>query len=174
MRPSDLPPAEQYPHGTRARYVSGCRCSECREANRLYYHQRKRAEWNGLVSADEVRAYLRRLSKRGVGYKTVADAADVSKTVLAKVMRGDKKFLRAQSAKRILAVDHQAVADHALVSAGRTWQRLDTLIAEGFTKAELARRIGKKTPALQLNKRRILAINASRVERLWRTVMAGA
>lgn len=41
MRPADLPPAERYPHGTRARYVTGCRCAPCRESNRLYYHQRQ-------------------------------------------------------------------------------------------------------------------------------------
>ena len=41
-RPSDLPPAEHYAHGTRARYVSGCRCDACRGSNRAYYHERQR------------------------------------------------------------------------------------------------------------------------------------
>lgn len=42
MRPGDLPGAERWPHGTRSRYVAGrCRCALCREANRLYYHQRQ-------------------------------------------------------------------------------------------------------------------------------------
>ncbi len=31
-RPSDLPPPERYAHGTCARYVSGCRCDDCRGA----------------------------------------------------------------------------------------------------------------------------------------------
>lgn len=38
MRPASLPPLERYKHGTRGRYVAGCRCPECRESNRLYYH----------------------------------------------------------------------------------------------------------------------------------------
>ena len=32
----DLEKLALYPHGTRARYVSGCRCEECRAANRAY------------------------------------------------------------------------------------------------------------------------------------------
>lgn len=42
MRPLDLPPADRYRHGTRSRYVSGCRCSQCRESNRLAYHERQK------------------------------------------------------------------------------------------------------------------------------------
>ena len=41
-RPSDLPPAEHYAHGSRARYVAGCRCDACRAANCAYYHERQR------------------------------------------------------------------------------------------------------------------------------------
>ncbi len=52
MRPADLPPADRYAHGTRARYVSGCRCDDCRRANRLYerarYAARAGGDWNGL------------------------------------------------------------------------------------------------------------------------------
>jgi hypothetical protein len=35
MKPTDLPPPDRYAHGTRARYVSGCRCEACRERIRL-------------------------------------------------------------------------------------------------------------------------------------------
>lgn len=40
-RPSDLPPAERYQHGTRSRYVTGCRCDACRAANAAAYHERQ-------------------------------------------------------------------------------------------------------------------------------------
>lgn len=40
-RPADLPSAERFPHGIRARYVTGCRCDECRAANRRAYHERQ-------------------------------------------------------------------------------------------------------------------------------------
>lgn len=32
MRPIDLPPADRFPHGTVARYKTGCRCEPCRKA----------------------------------------------------------------------------------------------------------------------------------------------
>jgi hypothetical protein len=30
-------------HGTRRRYIEGCRCEDCTEANRLYFRQRRAA-----------------------------------------------------------------------------------------------------------------------------------
>jgi len=132
------------------------------------------AAWNGLVSADAVRAHLKTLSRQGVGYKSVAAAADVSRTVLRDILAGRKHQLRAQSARRVLAIDRDALADHALVPAGPTWRRLRRLQEEGFTKTELARRLGSKakTPALQFKARYILAKSAARVERFYRIVMA--
>lgn len=41
MRPIDIPPAEHFTHGTRSRYVCGCRCAPCTGANRARYHQRQ-------------------------------------------------------------------------------------------------------------------------------------
>lgn len=35
-RPHDMPAADRFTHGTRARYVCGCRCAPCRAANTLY------------------------------------------------------------------------------------------------------------------------------------------
>lgn len=40
-RPSDLPPPERFNHGSRSRYVSGCRCTPCRAANTRAYHERQ-------------------------------------------------------------------------------------------------------------------------------------
>lgn len=44
MRPIDLPSAESFTHGTRARYVAGCRCGDCTASNVAYYHQRQTAK----------------------------------------------------------------------------------------------------------------------------------
>lgn len=41
-RPAALPPPERYPHGARARYVTGCRCELCRGANATYARERTR------------------------------------------------------------------------------------------------------------------------------------
>ena len=40
-RPADMPPPERFGHGTRSRYVCGCRCSPCRAANTKAYHERQ-------------------------------------------------------------------------------------------------------------------------------------
>lgn len=131
------------------------------------------AAWNGLVSADGVRAHLKRLSRQGVGKRSIAIAADVNHSVLSEILAGRTHQLRAQAARRILATDRDAIADHALVPAGPTWRRLRRLLSEGFTKSELARRLGSRsrTPALQFKNRYVLAKTAARVERFYRIVM---
>lgn len=219
-------------HGTRARYVRGCRCAACREANRLAYHARQakakaaaaelavrsrepiektppggtpqtrtyrtrcpglpgercpkrshirrdsiggvcavcrsRLVWNGLVDARAARRHLRRLSRAGVGYKQVADAALVSPTIVGKILRGERKRIRKATSDRILEVDAGARADGALVDAAETWRMLRELEAEYFSKAELARQLGYRAPALQVGKRRVRASTEARVRRLYR------
>lgn len=232
--PVGLPAPERLRHGTRSRYVVGCRCAECRAANaaacrerqrlakeaaaeivapdapveqlwtgpdgqrrtRVYRracpgvegapcptrsHLRKDSKggvcggcrvllvWNGLVDAAPVRKHLRRLSRAGVGYKSVAIAADVGRTTLAGILSGKKTRIRKRAAQRVLAVTAEAVADHALVDAAATWRLIEKLLARGFTSAELARRLGMKTPAIQIGKRQVLARTALAVERLYRS-----
>lgn len=181
-RPADLPGREHFermPCGTRAKYVGAkCRCVPCRAAASRYESERlakrKAGEWNGLVPAEPVRVHLGRLSRQGVGYKSAADAAGVSRSTVGAILAGRRTQLRAQAAKRLLAVDREAVADHALVPAVRTWRLIEQLLKEGFTKTELARRLGSsaRAPALQLRRDYVTAVNASKVERLYRQVMA--
>lgn len=205
-------------HGTRSRYVLGCRCEECRTANREAARERDarareavahiplnpggpcpgmdgqpcpqrrtlrkdslgvckdclhRALWDGLVDAAPVRKHLQKLSAQGVGYKSVADAADVGRTVLQRVMSGRKHRMRAQAAKRVLAVDAQAMADWGLVPAGETRKMLRELEAEYLTKGRLALELGYAKPALQIGDREyVRARTAHRVRKLHRRVMA--
>lgn len=235
-RPDDLPPAEHYPHGTRARYVAGCRCGECKKANKVAYHelQRRAIEaaqeietppvpvgqvwtapdgtkkvrqykracpgvngapcpkhshlrkdskggvcgycrlqlvWNGLVAAEPVRKHLLKLSRRGIGYKAVAAACDVSKTNLMKILNGTKTLVRKSTADRVLAVDRGAIADHSLVPAARTWKIVRRLLEEGFTRSSLAKRLGYKSPALQFRKDFVLASTEAKLLRFYRLIM---
>jgi hypothetical protein len=124
--------------------------------------------WNGNVPVGPVRAHLLRLRRAGVGRKSVAAACDVSATIIAEVLAGEKKTIRASTAKRILEVTRDAIADHALVPAGPTWRRIRSLLDEGYRRGDLARRLGCKTSALQLGRRRVLASTAMRVERLYK------
>lgn len=229
----------RFEHGTRARYVRGCRCTVCRAANVAAYHERETASkaaakaqasteatpieklwtapdgskrtrlyqracpgvngtpcpaqrhlrkdstgdvcgdcrrqlvWNGLVDAAPARRHLRKLSRRGVGYKSVADASDVGKTTLAKILSGEKRRIRKRTLDQILEVTPEAVSDHGLVPAARTWAMLRALVREYFSKAEVARLLGYKSPALQIGRQRVLARTEQRVERFYRKAIAG-
>jgi hypothetical protein len=58
-----------------------------------------------------------------------------------------------------------------LVDADPTWKKIAELQVEGFTKSELARRLGYRTPALQFKHSEVLASTASKVERFYRQIM---
>jgi hypothetical protein len=160
------------PHGDRLRYMAGCRCFQCRRANSDYERQRKAArlagDWNGLVPANRSRAHLMSLSRVGVGKRAVAAASDVCMTVLQDIRTGKKTQIRARTERRILAVTAAMASDSALVKPGRTFQLIDRLRDEGFTKTELARRLGYANEALQFNPHRMTARNVARVESLYR------
>jgi hypothetical protein len=74
--------------------------------------------------------------------------------------------------RRILAVDASCALDGALVDAAPTRRKVAQLLEEGFTKRELARRFGLKSPALQFPLGdKITARNAAKVDRLWRALL---
>lgn len=158
------------PCGDRLRYMAGCRCAECRRANTEYekarYKARKTGDWNGLVSAEPARAHLAELSRRGVGYRTVQTAADVSSSVLLAIIGGSKRCIRARTERAILAVTTAAAADHALIDAGPTWLLIDELVHLGYSKAFLAGQLGYANPALQFNRQQVTVRNAYEVQRL--------
>jgi hypothetical protein len=184
MRPPDMTPLEdlaaKHPHGTRVRYVTGCKCMLCRAANSRYEVERAKArangDWNGLVPAWMARKHLFSLSVQGIGRDTVAEASGVSITVICEIKAGKKKQIRLRTHKAIMAVDATARAGRTLVKAGPVWVQINRLLREGFTQTELARRLGSraKVPALQLNGQVVTAENAMRVERLHATIMAGS
>jgi hypothetical protein len=170
-RPLSMPEADKFPHGVRARYTSGCRCEECRAANRVYARKRakenQRGNGNGLVDAEIVRKHLLRLSYRGIGKRAVHDASDVSLTSIEKVRSGKRKTIRAYTAKKLLSIDSRAVSDGANVSAGRTWQYLNWMLKKGYTKSEIAERLGTKSN-LQISRYSVRAKTAQKVRRLYR------
>jgi hypothetical protein len=169
--------AHKRPHGTRARYIGGCKCMLCRAANSRYNTQRDAARRAGepadiLVSSDAARAHLARLSAAGVGYKSVGAAGSVAISVLAEIRQGRRPQIRRSTERKILAVDEGAVAGNGLVPAGPTWKILDGLIADGYTKTQLAKWCGWKA-SIQLNRQRITAASAAKVRRMAENLAAG-
>lgn len=163
--------------GTRGKYVSGCRCTPCKAANSRYQCERERKAKDGLtnelVDAEPARVHLKKLSKAGIGYKTVADYSGLGKSTLLKILQRERTRIRKENLMRILAVDTKCVSDGTIVSAGETWQRIKWMRDEGFTDAEIARRMGCKMPHLQIGRKRITGRTAAKVERIYRIVRLG-
>jgi hypothetical protein len=167
-----LPPEDRWPHGTRSRYVRGCRCDECRAANRRYSRERalavSRGRWDGYRPREASQKHLEWLRTQGVGLRAVSAATDIPRTTLARIVKGAHPWVRGSTEQKILAVTPDVRGDWTLVDAGPTWERIAWLLEEGFTRGELARLLGSKTPALQLGRKKVRAATAARVERLFR------
>lgn len=174
-----LPPVTdlgaRHPHGVRVRYMAGCRCLQCRMANTNYETARARArkagDWNGVVDATPARQHIRKLSRQGVGYKLVAEAADLPTSIVFGIRTGDRPRARARTVRKILEVNTACRGDRTLISAKPTWRRIDALLEEGYTKAALAKMLGYTRPALQIGQERVTVRNAAKVERLYRRLM---
>lgn len=167
--------AAQKPHGTRIRYMGGCKCLHCRMANSNYETARAAARragfTNKVVDAAPARKHIFALSRAGVGRNMVALCAGVAKTVVCEIRSGKKLRAREETIRKILAVTKDCKGEKALIPAARAWHMLNQLLGEGFSRAELARRMGYKSPALQINKKRITARSEQRIKRLYSQVM---
>lgn len=161
-------------HGERRTYQAGCRCLPCRRAVCVYEAERrarKREGWHGWVDAGPARAHLEALRK-DLGTRQAAELAGLSRVLIQQVRSGARARIHAESAARILALQPRQRTPGARIRAGRTWFLIRALVTEGFSQAEIARRLGLKTPALQFHRKRVTARTAARVERLHRFVMA--
>jgi hypothetical protein len=167
--------ADSKPCGTRIRYVGGCRCFRCRRANSDYERERQKAraggDWNGIVDAAEARRHILKLSRKGIGRRSITAATDIADSILVEIKNGARKRIRARTARKILSVTTAAIADRAFVPAGKAWSLIGELIDEGFTKTAIAHELGYGR-ALQLNKVRITARNDLEVKKLHRRLMS--
>lgn len=178
MRPADLPPVSRWadrPHGTRLRYLAGCKCVQCRAANSRYethrLRERAKGRGNGIVPAAPARAHVAALGAKGMGYKRVAAAARVAVSVVALISSGRKTHIRQQTERRILGVRWQPALG-ARLDAGPTWVLLRELIAAGYPKVRLARWMGQRGPGLQVSRRQVSVRTALKVRALHRRLLA--
>jgi hypothetical protein len=118
-----------------------------------------------------------------VGLKTVAHLAGVSSGGLAKIVYGDPRRgrppsyrVRAETARRVLAVRAADAAGGQRVASGPTWALVEELLAAGYTRAELAQALGStaRRPKLQLGRDTVRASTARAVEELHRRLLGGA
>ena len=171
-------------HGTRTRYVGGCRCEPCTEANRLYIreldrHHRRVAY--GIeeprpergIDATEAREHLRWLASVGVGSRVVASRAGLSRTTVTEIITGERAKCLPETAEKILAVGKYDRSAGARVDAADTWRKIDELLARGWTKVAIARRVSSPNAlALQIKRDEVRASTAEKVASLYAEVMA--
>lgn len=143
-------------HGSRSSYVGGCRCDDCRAANRAYQNRRARYGWSERVAddwtdAEPVRAHIKALGEQGMGYKRVAQLAGVSVSTLHAIIWGKhgypaKRILR-RNADAILAVRFNP-AESAVIDPTGTVRRIRALQAMGWPLREIGERCGIATQNL--------------------------
>jgi transcriptional regulator with XRE-family HTH domain len=139
-------------------------CNDCR--HKLIY--------NGAVDATPVREHLLKLRAQGVGYRQVVDAAGVGRTTLQNVMSGLANTIRADSLRRILEVDGNALSDRARVPAAPTHSLIRRMMDEdGFTRAEIAKRAGVSLSTLYSTRSMMFARIELRVRQLYNIVHHG-
>jgi hypothetical protein len=132
-------------------------------------------DWNGLVDSSKARRHILRLASRGIGRRTVSHASGVALTVIQKIRQGTKKTIRARTERKILSVTKDSIRSGTLVPADEMWRAIDRLVSdEGFSKAEIARRLGYSSPALQINRERITGRTLRRFQQFYRELMAEA
>ena len=154
------------PHGTRSRYTQGCRCDDCRESKRLYYHEYKwrkaRERWGveepSLVDAEPSRQHVQYLMAHGMGQRRIAELSGLGITVIQRLMgwcksRPAHRVYRDTEAK-LLAVQPNidTLAGRARVPAGPTARRVQALVAIGWPMRQLASRLGITQQNFHLHK----------------------
>lgn len=144
--------------GTRAKYVhEKCRCAPCRRACSDYEQWRTRQLAYGrtaYVDAEPIREHLRALAAAGMGWKTAADRAELSRSTVNKLLygcrargMGPSKRVRRRTAAAVLGVTATLddLADNARVPALGSRRRLQALVAVGWSQPRLASRMGMTT-----------------------------
>lgn len=171
-------------HGTRTRYVSGCRCEPCTEANRVYireldrHHRRvaygiEEPRPERVIDATEARDHLRWLASVGVGSRVVAERTGLARGTVRDIITGEHANCLPKTAEKILAVGKYDRSSGARVDAADTWRKIDELLARGWTKVAIARRISSPTAlALQIGRDEVRASTAQKVTALYVEVMA--
>jgi hypothetical protein len=166
-------------HGTRAMYVAErCRCEPCRAAHRDYNREwerrRSRAQVWGIeevepafVDVTEARDHLAWLSGNGVGSRTVSEVTGLARSTVLSIARGEQVVARQETIDRILAVGTHRAPDVTLVDAAPAWRLIDDLVYLGFTKGRIAMAMGKKKPAMQLNRHRITRRSLDKVKAVY-------
>lgn len=149
-----MPTIESRPHG-RATYITDqCRCEHCRKALRDYERWRHRQRAYGrvpFVDAEPARRHVRALQAANMGTHQIARVSGVPHGTLSALLYGDStrshppsRRIRLRTARALLAVHASlhTLAGTAPIDGTGTRRRLQSLVALGWTQAQLADQMG--------------------------------
>lgn len=159
-------------HGTRARYLRGCRCPECSTANRRYCktYRLRVAAVNGdtlRIPVTRVEQHIRAWTQRGWSQRQIADAVGCSDRVIHNILTGSVRAIRPDIARRVLDADLNNSSEHgrASVDATGTRRRIQALAVVGWPFKQIAARAGvsEYTPGRVLTRPRVYVGTANSI-----------
>lgn len=149
-RVAALSSPEARPHGSRARYASGCHCAPCRHANAAYEAKRSLG-YTTLVDATPTREHIGVLREAGVGLRRITQLTGIARQTLQAIAGGRPELGRPPSrqvkrdtADRILALDpvNPDLAAGTPVDATGARRMMQALVCAGWSFPLLAERYG--------------------------------
>lgn len=150
-------PGRLAPHGTRARYIAGCRCPECGEANRHYlddYKAVRAIEGRQTVPAYAVAEHIAKLRASGVELTAIARLTGLSVHHLRAVARGEVPRVTRRLHDAVLSVQPGDYSENWLVPAAAAVELLDELNAAGIQSKTIAKAFGYRTEHLNIRCRK--------------------
>lgn len=91
-------------HGTRSRYVQGCRCGLCSQANRTYHRARREGRTTEWTDPSGFRRLLRLATMPQLTMQDVARRTGLSLRTLYDIRNGVDRRLQPGTAERLRAV----------------------------------------------------------------------
>jgi hypothetical protein len=138
------------PHGSRARYIRGCRCTPCKRANAAYEAKRVLG-YTSLVDATPTREHIVVLREAGVGLSRITQLTGIARQTIQAILRGrpergnrPAQQVKRDTAERILALDpvNPDLAAGTPVDATGARRRIQALVCAGWSFPLLAERYG--------------------------------
>ena len=186
-------PVTRREHGTRRCYLRGpgpgtgpgCRCGDCQAASYRAKIQRElailRGEWHPFVDAQPARARVQQLQAGGLSLYSIAAMAGVRPNTLVHLTGGTQGSkpagrIRPETEAAILGlrVSRRSIPGRAMVDAAGAQRRIQALIALGWTRSQLAQRLGVKDTNLgtMLSRTHVRAATAMAVHGLYDSLWA--
>lgn len=157
MRATRTRPGQSPPHGSRARYIRGCHCAVCTEANTRYgqdYAAARRIEGRQTLLSQPVVAHLRALTQSGIELRAIARLTGFSVRHLRAVAQGECPRVTRRLNDAVLTVQPGDYSANARVPAAVAAELLDDLKAAGVGQQAVARAFGYRFPNFAVGRRR--------------------